>query len=1201
MNNSSKKYTFVFCTPIVDVGQSNGILSILSLAKGLERLGCDVYFFNILSEHPDDEIILTKELEKRSTKVEWKELLDNAFSSAATLGIKLLIDKSDDRLVDAFVVYPERIKHNPLGATNIIRYFGNKDGVLSAGKLVDVQPRDFILAHSRILHPNPHFVLFFAHVNPLFNDLDARPFEDRSKNITYVGKGILFSNVGPITGSELVTKDYPATKEALAELLKDTQFAFTWDSWSNIVVEAIFCGAIPVILNFAPFSERELDESELGPIPRLAIDRLSLDNETKEIKLFDIQDLHEFRKSRLAFIDRVHKYNLDYAKRVGLLLDSVVQHFSNPPAPADRLASLSLLHATDEAFVLAKQGVLSIIDLFNVAQRLTDATKPVITVDLYRLWLASTDSPLAYAAQFNLGVLLAALENNTGAEAAYRSAILQKPDFMEGKVGLAILLEDTGRSAEALTLWRNVLTLVNLKPPAHKTFYLQALNHVGQLLENRNELAEAELMLSRSLKEDSKQEEVLARWVDLRQKLCIWPVFGEANGVTVEDMVAAASVLTLLGETDDPKRQLDDAHRYVEDRVLKDVHAMSSRQSYGHERLRIGYLCPDFSAPLLSNLTAEFYGLHDRSRFEVFGFSWGARGDATLHARLTESMDQHFDVGPVSDDQAACLIRSHEIDILVDLNGLFPGARPDIMSYRPAPVQIVWPGFPGTTALPEVDYVLSDSFALPKELEAFFSETPLRMPQIFQINGRQRDLGPIPTRKSCGLPDKAFVFCCFNSNRKFNPEMFAVWMRILKRVPGSILWLAADNDSVRDNLYKVAKKLGIARARLHFAKRVDSPDTLALFQLASLFLDTFPYGAGATASDALWSGLPVLTCAGRSFASRRAGSLLNALGLPELITYNLQDYEDQAVALSENRTKLDALKRQLEESRLSCALFDNQRFVSDLEALYRKVIVELPAAPTKPNHQDVDLTYIEPPNAEPNLNVQQNVTDRRYVIVTPPFQHNSAGIRVLFDLQKWLVRAGLDAIICTWFEGYPVEQFADDIVIYPEVAPGNVLKAKRVIRYIMNVPGKLGYGEKTYDPSEILLAYNKELAPYANGRVLQVPSIEPFFNSNNCAKTVDAMFVGKGQDLGLHPPACIEITKTYPATRREMAALLRSARTLYTYDDFTMLSYEAWLCGCEVKLIRKDGSIVDYPLGTFPTLDEFKVQLHEFIEMTRRL
>ena len=344
----------------------------------------------------------------------------------------------------------------------------------------------------------------------------------------------------------------------------------------------------------------------------------------------------------------------------------------------------------------------------------------------------------------------------------------------------------------------------------------------------------------------------------------------------------------------------------------------------------------------------------------------------------------------------------------------------------------------------------------------------------------------------------------------------------------------------------------------------------------------------------------ISTLAGQVFyvqALNNLGRLLEIHNdLPEalaMLTLSLKQNPEQP-----NLKTLMARVRQKQSKQPFHATLSDIKVVDDEEVQPRKTndILPSPLPVAIP-----DLSYLDAPYGKPNLDQMQDPKARRYVLVAPPFQHNSAGIRVMYDLQKWLVRAGLDAIVCTWFNGYPVEQFVDDIVIYPEVAPGNLLKAKRVIRFILNVPGKLGHGEKTYDPSEILVAYNKELAPYANGRMLQVPSIEPFFNDDSAHKTVDSVFIGKGLDLGLHPPACVTITKAYPPSRREVAQLLRSTRTLYMYDDFSMISREAALCGCDVKLIRKDGAIVNYPTLSWPTMDEFKVQLHDFIEMTKKL
>jgi hypothetical protein len=265
--------------------------------------------------------------------------------------------------------------------------------------------------------------------------------------------------------------------------------------------------------------------------------------------------------------------------------------------------------------------------------------------------------------------------------------------------------------------------------------------------------------------------------------------------------------------------------------------------------------------------------------------------------------------------------------------------------------------------------------------------------------------------------------------------------------------------------------------------------------------------------------------------------------------------------------------------------------LSNVETLLVSWEGRLPARIQHHAPAQADIEYLKAPGSH----------GRRYVIAAPPYHHASAGIRVLYDLQKWLVLAGFDAIVCTWFPGYPIDSFADDIVIYPEVAPGNLLQAKRVVRYILNTPGKLGHGEKAYAPDELLVAYNNELAPYSDGHVLQLPSTEPFFYSEGGLRDKDAMYVGKGRNLGLHPEGCVEITKQFPPTRLQMADFLRTVKTLYTYDNFTMLGYEAKLCGCNVTLI--DGSGQKQPLHTsyVPSLNEFRAQLHRFIQLTQQM
>lgn len=444
-------------------------------------------------------------------------------------------------------------------------------------------------------------------------------------------------------------------------------------------------------------------------------------------------------------------------------------------------------------------------------------------------------------------------------------------------------------------------------------------------------------MLTRSLGISPDQEDVLHHWVHLRQKQCEWPVYSPLPGVPVEVMVHSTSALAMLSASNDPALQLETAVKFVRSKVRSDLPQLAPAGGYDHDRLRLGYLSSNFGWHAVTILTAELFELHDRRRVEVYGFSCSADDDTGMGRRVRGAMDHFIRVDDMSDEAAAAAIREAEIDILIDLQGLTQGFRPNILSCRPAPVQITYLGFPGTTGLPWLDYVLADRYIIPEESARFFSEKPLYLPDCFQVNDRRRAIGPRPARSRYGLAEDAFVFCAFNHNHKFTPELYAVWMNILRRVPGSVLWLLADNDRAKENLQRHAEEQGVGAQRLVFAPRIPPEEYLARFQLADLFLDTMPFNGGATASDALWAGLPLLTCSGRTFASRMAGSLLQAIGLPELITTSLADYEERAVTLATKPAELGALRRRLAENRDSAPLFDTPLFVRALEDALEKV------------------------------------------------------------------------------------------------------------------------------------------------------------------------------------------------------------------------------------------------------------------------
>jgi predicted O-linked N-acetylglucosamine transferase (SPINDLY family) len=585
----------------------------------------------------------------------------------------------------------------------------------------------------------------------------------------------------------------------------------------------------------------------------------------------------------------------------------------------------------------AERVKLEPMQLLLVADRLLGAQRPADVATLYQRWLGHCHSAVNYIIQFNLGVTLSNLGRVTEAEQAYRAAIAQNPEFAQAWFNLGTLLERQHKPQEALATWQSMLDKKLVDTQQSLDLYLLTCNNLGRLLEETRQLQPAEAILHTSLLAAAAQPKVIQHWVHLRQKQCVWPVYDAPEGVTRGDLLKASSPLALLAASDDPGLQLAAAMHFVKERVNVRVPALTTAQGYGHQKLRIGFLSSDFCLHAVSLLTVELFELIDRERFEVYGFCWSREDGSPLRARVKQAMDHFVLIGGMDDASAAQCIRSHEIDILIDLHGLTSGARADIVAYRPAPVQMTYLGFPGTTGLPGIDYVIADRYLIPDSEKPYYSETPLYLEKIYQCSDRQRPVAELPTRAQCGLAQDRFVFCSFNNNYKFNEEVFDCWMRILKRAPESLLWLLADNPWAQSNLCARAEQQGIDPARLLFAPRVTPPEYLARYTAADLFLDAYPFNAGTTANDALWMGLPVLTRSGRTFASRMAGSLLSALEMPELITTTLAEYEERAVQLATQPGLLPELRQRLVQARDTSPLFDTPGFVRDFEAAISRV------------------------------------------------------------------------------------------------------------------------------------------------------------------------------------------------------------------------------------------------------------------------
>ena len=356
------------------------------------------------------------------------------------------------------------------------------------------------------------------------------------------------------------------------------------------------------------------------------------------------------------------------------------------------------------------------------------------------------------------------------------------------------------------------------------------------------------------------------------------------------------------------------------------------------QRIRVGYFTADFHNHATAYLMVELFELHNKNQFELIGFSFGPTVNDEMRKRLEGSFDRFIEVGGKTDIEIAKLSRDLNIDIAVDLKGFTEDSRTDIFSYRAAPIQVNYLGYPGTMGADYIDYIIADKTLIPVESQSCYQEKVIYLPNSYQVNDRKRLISDRKfSRQELGLPESGFVFCCFNNNFKIQPTTFASWMRILKAVEGSVLWLFQDNAWAVKNLKQEALNHGIDSNRLVFAERMSPSEHLARHRQADLFLDTLPYNAHTTSSDALWTGLPILTLIGESFAGRVTASLLNAIGLPELIAHTSQEYESLAIELGEKPQKLAAIKKRLSQNLLSTPLFDTPLFTKSLEAAYIQI------------------------------------------------------------------------------------------------------------------------------------------------------------------------------------------------------------------------------------------------------------------------
>jgi predicted O-linked N-acetylglucosamine transferase (SPINDLY family) len=550
---------------------------------------------------------------------------------------------------------------------------------------------------------------------------------------------------------------------------------------------------------------------------------------------------------------------------------------------------------------------LKTVTLMEVISAIERAGQPPgarTTIQFYQHWIASQPAGNAHLhlAWFNLGVAFSEAQDKPNAILAYQNALALRPDLHPAAVNLGNLLEAADRPDAALQVWQRTLQPDDAR--------IMLFNNRARLLEQLKRLVESAQEMRRSLLIDPKQPDVIQHWVHIRQKMCEWPVLSdEIPGLSTEDLLRHAGPMTMLALSDDIAVQRMAGQDWIARKTSPATVTLSPPEGYRHERIRLGYMSSDFCSHAMSYLITELFERHDRARFEVFGYCSSPEDGSPIRARVIRSFDHYRRIRDLPDAQAAQLIRNDEIDVLIDLNGLTAGVRPQILRCRPAPVQATYLGFVGPVPLPELDYMFCDDIVVPPDLAHEYTPKPLYIAPNYQANDSKRAIGDATTRAAAGLPDDKFVFCCLSNHYKTTEEIFAAWMEILRRTDNSVAWLVGDNEWARRNIQERAAASGVDPARILFASRVAPDAYMARLGLADLFLDTFPYNAGTIASDAIRMGLPLLTLCGRSFASRMATSLLTATGARQGVTTTVREYIDLAVSLATDKAAYDGYKR----------------------------------------------------------------------------------------------------------------------------------------------------------------------------------------------------------------------------------------------------------------------------------------------------
>ena len=561
------------------------------------------------------------------------------------------------------------------------------------------------------------------------------------------------------------------------------------------------------------------------------------------------------------------------------------------------------------------QAPMSLEALFEACGAFQQSGQPTEALALYAGWLATSQDGNRHMAWFNYGSALQAAGQPLEAIKAYVECLGLKPYFPQALINMGLTLEKLGKREEALQQWVRLASQRLLKDAPATEFITTAFNHIGRVQEDLKQYDMAEQALTQSLALNPKQPGVIQHWIHIRQKACKWPVYQDLPGISRNDMLMYTSPLAMLALTDDPVQQLLTAHAFVARTYGLKEEFLCKGRAYAHPRKRIGYVSGDLCVHAVGLLLAELLEGHDKAKFEIYGYDFSPEDGTAHRARLKKTFDHLRPVHLLADREVAELILQDEIDVLIDLHGLSAGARPGIFALHPAPKQGTYLGFIGTTGMPWFDFVIAVRCALPDELTPYFTEKPLHVEGSFIPVTSDNKPVRVASRHEFGLNKDMFVMAAFGNVYKITPEMFETWLRLLKDIPHSVLWLIDDNATTTHNLKMHARAAGADMHRITFTPRTSHEEYKAKMAVADVFLDTYPYNCGSTSNDVISVGLTLVTISGRTLVSRMGGSIIQSLGLPKhVVAKNHSDYADAILKISEKRKQVNQLSVRIQQT-----------------------------------------------------------------------------------------------------------------------------------------------------------------------------------------------------------------------------------------------------------------------------------------------